>query len=204
MNAGFNAKALPFENGSESVKEALIEAACEMLAESGPKSMSVRKVAARADVNHGQVHHYFGGKQGLIEAAMAQMSEEHYENARRRAGGDPLPSPLTLGKDTQYLQSIVRLVMDGDIDTAIQEMQSSNSVPMDARRYVTRNFPDGDVPIDTKARFALSVAIELGWAALEPYILHVADVRQSEQQRVRKRAQALARDFMLNEIDKKS
>jgi hypothetical protein len=60
------------------------------------------------------------------------------------------------------------------------------------------------VPIDTKARFALSVAIELGWAALEPYILHLADVSQSEQQLVRKRAQALARDFMLSEIDKKS
>ena len=84
MNEGFKVSKLPTENGSESVKDALIEAACEMLAESGPRSMSVRKVAARAEVNHGQVHHYFGGKQGLIEAAMAQMSEEHYENARLR------------------------------------------------------------------------------------------------------------------------
>ena len=86
MNEGFKVSKLPTENGSESVKDALIEAACEMLAESGPRSMSVRKVAARAEVNHGQVHHYFGGKQGLIEAAMAQMSEEHYENARLRSG----------------------------------------------------------------------------------------------------------------------
>ena len=47
--------------GECAVRTALLEAACDMLAEVGPKSLSVRRLAERAGVNHGQIHHYFGG-----------------------------------------------------------------------------------------------------------------------------------------------
>ena len=85
MNA--DSKTQSLDRGREAVKTALINAACEMLAESGPNAMSVRNVANRAGVNHGQVHHYFGGKEGLIEAAAARLAREHYNNARARAEG---------------------------------------------------------------------------------------------------------------------
>ena len=68
--------------GKEAVKAALITAAGELLAEIGPKAMSVRDVAVRAGVNHGQVHHYFNGKDGLIKTAMRALAKEHMEHAR--------------------------------------------------------------------------------------------------------------------------
>lgn len=106
------------ERGPDAVKAALIDATCEMLAEVGPNAMSVRSVALRAGVNHGQVHHYFGTKQGLIEAAAHKLAAEHFEHARARSGGTPLPIPLTLGEDSSYLIALVRLVLDGQIGRA--------------------------------------------------------------------------------------
>lgn len=200
MNADFNTNINATDDGREFVREALIRAAGEMLAELGPKAMSVRKVAAKAGVNHGQVHHYFGGKNGLIQAAMSHLAREHYGNAKKRSGNSPLPAPLTLGEDSQYLQSLVRLVLDGDLTTATQEMQTSNSVPLDARKYLERNYPIGEVPVEVKARFALSAAIELGWAALETYIFQLADVNESDKEPVRESARSLAREFWPDEL----
>lgn len=186
------------ERGPIAVKSALIEAACEMLAELGPNAMSVRSVAAKARVNHGQVHHYFGGKTGLIEAAATKLARDHYRNARERSNGAELPEPLTVGEDKQYLKAIVRLVLDGRLDIAVKELESGQSVPAEARQSLTKEFQDQDIPVEFKARFAVAVAIELGWAALEPYILRVADVSEVEQEAVLDRAKILSRILLQN------
>ena len=201
MNGDSSTKPIPLDRGRDAVKEALIKAACEMLAENGPNTMSVRNVATRAGVNHGQVHHYFGGKQGLIEAAIAQLAQEHYEHAHQRAAGNPIPPPLTLGEDAQYLRAVVRLVLDGDIATATQEISAGISIPVEVRQHLTKNYAKDQVPTDVKARIAATVALELGWAALEPYIMQLADVKAEEQQLVREHARTLVRKFMLDELE---
>lgn len=201
MSADSNPKTSSLERGPEKVKAALIEAACNMLAESGPNTMSVRNVATRAGVNHGQVHHYFGGKQGLIEAATAKLAQEHYTNAHERSKGAAMPPPLTLGEDSQYLQAIVRLVLDGDIDTATQEIKNGISIPVEARKHITQQYSKGKVPAELKARFAVGLAVELGWAALEPYILRLADVKKSEQDAVRDEARKLIHGFRNAGVD---
>ena len=186
-----DSKIKPLERGRDKVKTALINAACEMLAESGPNAMSVRNVATRAGVNHGQVHHYFGGKEGLIEAAAAHLAAQHYANAQERASGSPVPIPLTLSEDSQYLQTVVRLVLDGRLDVAVQEIESGQSVPVNARRALMGDYPDGEVPPELKARFAVVLATELGWAALESFIMRLADVDEKEQELVREYARAI-------------
>ncbi len=199
MNA--DSKPQSLDRGRDAVKAALIKAACELLAESGPNVMSVRNVANRAGVNHGQVHHYFGGKEGLIEAAAAHLAREHYNNAHARSEGSAVPEPLTLREDSQYLQAIVRLVLDGKLDVATQEIDAGQSIPVEARRALMSDYPDGQVPLEAKARFAVVVAMELGWAALEPYIMRLADVTEEEQSAVRDHARVLAREFTLNVPD---
>ena len=171
--------------GRDGVKAALIDAACQMLAEVGPNAMSVRSVAKRAGVNHGQVHHYFGNKQGLINAAVHRLALEHFQHAHERSGGRPVPKPLTLGEDSSYLIALVRLILDGHVDTATREVDEGISIPIEFRNYVTRDFPAGDVPVEIKAQLALVYAIELGWSALEPYILRLADVSATEVDAVR-------------------
>ncbi len=189
-------KTVSLERGREAVKAALVNAACEMLAEVGPNAMSLRTVANRAGVNHGQVHHYFGGKQGLIEAAAVRMAGEHFARVQQRSAGAPVPPPLTLGEDAQYLRAKVRLVLDGYLETASRELAEGPSVPLEARRYLTRRYPAGQVPMEIKTRVAVTSAIEMGWAALEPFILRLADVQDDEVEAVRDQARVLARSFV--------
>ncbi len=175
------------------MRAALIHAACEMLAEVGPNAMSVRSVATRAGVNHGQVHHYFGNKQGLIEAAAHKLAAEHFTHARERSGGEPLPKPLTLGEDANYLIALVRLVLDGHLDTATREIEEGISVPVEFRKYVTQDYPTDEVPLEIKAQLALGYAAELGWSALEPYIRTLADVHETELESVRETMREITR-----------
>ena len=56
----------------EDVRQALIDAAAALFAERPSGRVTVREIAARADVNPGLVHRYFGSKQDLRRAAMAQ------------------------------------------------------------------------------------------------------------------------------------
>lgn len=189
-------KPVSIDRGRKSVKTVLIKAACELLADVGPNAMSVRTVAQRAGVNHGQVHHYFGGKQGLIDAAMHHLAAEHFKNAHERAKGDIVPKPLTLGEDAQYLRAIVRLALDGDVATATREIEEGISIPDEIRRFLAATYPDNQVPLDAKARLAMTFAMELGWSALESYILHIADIQDDEVEAVREHARVLSRHFI--------
>ena len=185
--------------GPEAVRASLIKAARELLAEVGPNLMSVRSVAAKAGVNHGLVHHYFGGKRGLIEAAARHLAEEHFAHAQQRAQGALVPPALTLGEDSQYLRAMVRLVLDGHLQTAVREISEGYSIPGQVQQYIAGRYRDGQAPPEVKARLAATFAMEMGWAALEPLLLKMADVGESEMDAVRDSARALARRF-LNEI----
>ena len=186
--------------GPEAVRASLIKAARELLAEVGPNGMSVRTVAAKAGVNHGLVHHYFGGKQGLVEASARQLALEHLQHAHERADGALVPPPLTLGEDAQYLRTMVRLVLDGHLETAVREIVEGYSIPGEIQQRIASRFPDGQAPPEVKARLAVTFAMEMGWAALEPLVLKMADVGESEMEDVRTSARALARRF-IHEIE---
>ncbi len=56
----------------EEVSRALIDAAAELFAERPSGRVTVREIAARADVNPALVYRYFGSKQNLMRAAMEQ------------------------------------------------------------------------------------------------------------------------------------
>ena len=92
--------------GSDAVRRALIDATACVLAESGPSAVSVREVARTAGVNHGQIHHYFGGKRGLLKAAMHRLASEHLAHATADSKGSPIPRALQLAEDRHYWQAV--------------------------------------------------------------------------------------------------
>jgi len=173
--------------GSDAVKAALVEAAAEMLGEVGPRALSVREVAQRAGVNHGQVHHYFGGKRGLLEAAMRKLAREHYEHASARAGDAPFPPVLSLAEDPGYWRAVCRVVMEGDLELARIEIDEDISVPRRVLRSLEGTHDPGTDPLDAKARFAALAALQLGWVAFEDFMLLLADVDPADRERLRAR-----------------
>lgn len=176
-------------------EERLITAASELLGEVGPRAMSVRMVAERAGVNHGLVHHYFGGKDGLLRAAMERLVTEHAAYAREKSDGDPIPAPLALTGDQKYLRAVVRAVLDGEMDLARTELTTGVSVPRGALEHLRSVTGQSRTDTELKATLALGMAMEMGWAALEPFLFAVADVADEEQDDVRDAARTIRRKF---------
>ena len=50
----------------------------------GPNQLTIRDIADHAGVNHAQIHHYFGGKKGLLIATYKQLAFEHVQQLERR------------------------------------------------------------------------------------------------------------------------
>lgn len=165
--------------GRDAVVTALIESTASLLAEQGPARIGLRDIAERAGVNKGQIHHYFGSKQNLIEAAVRKLAQEHYDNATERAGG-PMPLPLTLGLDTLYWQTITRLVLNGDLDTASLEFDEGISVPQRALDELAAA-NGGPASTELKASVAGAMAMELGWAAFRDFIVRAVRADSPEE-----------------------
>jgi AcrR family transcriptional regulator len=77
-------------------REAILEAAREVLAQDGKEGLSVAQVAQRAGVNRGTAYQHFQTREQLIEATAAWVSEKLY----RAVFGDP-----TVARD-QAVESI--------------------------------------------------------------------------------------------------
>jgi AcrR family transcriptional regulator len=66
-----DAARLPYGHG----RRAILEAAIEVVAESGLRGLTYRAVSARAGVNNSLVAHHFGSRDGLVEAALEYATE---------------------------------------------------------------------------------------------------------------------------------
>ncbi|NUW46608.1 TetR/AcrR family transcriptional regulator [Nonomuraea rhodomycinica] len=71
------------------LRRAVIDAALEAIAESGPAGWSLRELARRAGVSHAAPAHHFGDKTGLLTAVAAE-GFGMFADALERAAGDAL------------------------------------------------------------------------------------------------------------------
>ena len=177
----------------ERVENDLIEAAAELLGEFGPRALTVRMVAERAGVNHGLIHHYFGGKQPLLAAAMRRLVSEHQQLVAERTGDSPIPAPLALGDDPRYLRAVLRCVLDGEMGLARTEVDAGVSVPRRALDHIAARRGQQPPDLATKTEVGIEMALEMGWVALEPFIFAVLDVAPHEQEELRERVRARRR-----------
>jgi hypothetical protein len=117
---------------------------------------------------------------------MTRLVEEHAIFAREQSLGSPMPAPLALREDQKYLRAVVRSVLDDEMELAQTELTAGVSVPRTALEHAVskRNMQKAD--IKTKALFSIGMAMEMGWAALEPFIFATMEVEgEEEQQAVR-------------------
>ncbi len=75
------------------LREALLQAALELVREQGPSGVSLREVARRAGVSHAAPAHHFSDKAGLLTALAIDgfiRFAESQRQAAERGGSDPL------------------------------------------------------------------------------------------------------------------
>ena len=167
--------------GRTNVEKALINSASELVGSIGPNQLSIRDIAEHAGVNHAQIHHYFGGKQGLLEATYKQLAFEHVEQLKRRniGPGNLSTEPLSEVTDN-YFKAIIRAVLDGQMDLVRVQVNSNLSMSKKVLTQLTELKGVKNPTADMKAAVALVMVLEFGLAAMKPYIQEVLDISNAE------------------------
>jgi AcrR family transcriptional regulator len=95
--------ARPINANAEETRRRILEAASQLFAKHGYEGTSVRQIAAAAGVSLGMIRHYFGSKDGLYDACIAQAFEIYAELGRRVQ-----ESAETGGSATEIIASATR------------------------------------------------------------------------------------------------
>ena len=189
--------------GRKNVEKRLIDSAAELLSSLGPNQLSIRDIARHAGVNHAQIHHYFGGKQGLLEATYKQLAFTHMQQLERRninvmdLGDEPL-SDVT----DNYFNALIRAVLDGKMDLLMAQSDSGLSMSKKTLSDLTKLRGASKPSAEEKAAVALVMVMEFGWAASKSYIKQSLKVSDKEM-KVFMKLFVEGRNLGLNQLKKK-
>ena len=167
--------------GRKNVEKKLINSAAELLGTIGPNQLSIRDIALHAGVNHAQIHHYFGGKQGLLEATYKQLAFEHMQQLERRnisamnLGNEPLS-----GLTENYFNALIRAVLDDQMDLLRVQVDSGLSMSKKTLNELAKFRGASKPSAEEKAAIALVMVMEFGFAAIKPYITEVLKISDKE------------------------
>ena len=167
--------------GRKNVERKLIRSAAELVGSIGPNQLSIREIADHAGVNHAQIHHYFGGKQGLLESTYKQLAFEHMEQLERRnvnpdnLGEEPL-SDIT----DNYFRAIIRAVLDDKMDLVRIQVDAGYSMSRKTLAELTKLSGLKKPTAEIKAAGALVMALEFGFASMKDYIKEVLKISEKD------------------------
>jgi len=174
----------PRPQGAAAVRAALIAAAAELFALSGPGAVSVREIATRARVNHGLVHRHFGSKEALLTAVLGKLARDLAADMQR-APGRRRPAWKALRatrKQGTYWRILAHTVLEGrNIAEVQKEFPVIGALVRAARDgQATGRF---DPRLDPRALTATGVALVLGLLLFEPYLLAATGLRETGAKR---------------------
>lgn len=158
---------------------AVSQAAVELLAESGPRDFTIRKVAERAGVNHALVHRHFGTKEDLISSVIEQQSQAIGEAAAALDRNDVAGVLEVLRRHPAYWRVLARTVLDAP------EMLSRRRLPA-AALVLGRMAPDQEAPEDKasaargRENAAVAGSLTLGWLVFGAHLASVLQVEDVE------------------------
>ena len=167
--------------GRKNVEKQLINSAAILVGSIGPNQLSIRDIADHAGVNHAQIHHYFGGKQGLLEATYKQLAFEHMEQLERRN-----VNPDNLGKEPlsditdNYFRAIIRAVLDKKMDLVRIQVDAGYSMSRKTLAELTKLSGLKKPTAEIKAAVALVMALEFGYASMKDYIKEVLKISEKD------------------------
>lgn len=169
--------------GRKNVEKRLIDSAAELVGSIGPNQLTIRDIADHAGVNHAQIHHYFGGKQGLLVATYKQLAFEHVEQLERRNITPENLGEEPLGEITDnYFRAIIRAVLDGNMDLALIQVDSNLSMSQQTLNRLTKLLNLKKPNSEAKSAIALVMIIEFGLSSMKPYIEEVLELSDKDNE----------------------
>ena len=171
VNLGTESKSRP--RGREAVRTALLEAAARLFVEHGPGAVSVRELAAEADVNHGLVHQYFGSKDALVRATLEHLAEELQPVAEQAANVPASIQPLleAINDRAAFVRLLGWLLLEGADPAALP---TEFPVIRGALERVDRELSDAPRRVDSRIVVAAFVSMAYGWLVFRRYVVEAA------------------------------
>lgn len=145
--------------GPDAVRRALVESARTLMGMRSPRQISGRELAQHAGVNYGLIHHYFGTKDNVFAAAVAETADAM---ARRWDEGELVPIDTT--DDTGGYRAFAKLEIDGGDDP----LRALVGRMLRGRSTSTGRALDDP---DLHAEVAAAAALQFGWSTFENEIL---------------------------------
>lgn len=181
--------------GRDEVMGAILDAAVDLFAGRDPASVSLREIAARAQVNHGLVHHYFGSKDALVAAVIERRGRAQ---AAAIAEVSDLADAVAALHGTEgaatYVQLMAHAVVVGR-DPAV--LGRSGRVGRRLRELVEQERAAGPAgPVgEAEARqlVALVLALVTGWELFGPFFAEQLDLGEDDVAAVDARIGPIAR-----------
>ena len=170
--------------GRQNVEKKLIESAAVLVGSIGPNQLTIRDIADHAGVNHAQIHHYFGGKDGLLIATYKLLAFEHIEQLQRRNVSPDNMIREPLGDITNnYFKAITRAVLDNRMDLVRVQVDSNLSMSKKTLDQLVKLKKVNKPTAEMKAAIALIMVVEFGLASMKPYIMEVLDINEKEMKK---------------------
>lgn len=166
--------------GPEAVRRSLIDAALQLMSMRSPRQISGRELAKTAGVNYGLIHHYFGSKDAVFAAAVAESTEEM---ARRWTVAGLLP--LNTTDEAASYRTFSKLELDDD-DSPVKDLLQR--IVIGQAEAQGRETTDKDL----LAEVALCAALQFGWGAFEPEIVNGLAIYDIDLQDLRERVSKLS------------
>ncbi len=171
--------------GPDAVRDALVEATIELIVSKG-MAISVREIAAKADVNHGLIHTYFGSKDGLFRAAFDHLNTRA---ARERdAHGFP-PLDLANRRGGELAKALARVTLD-----APGNPFSAHPISDAWLAALEQHHPELSETERTE-RVITASSLALGWALFAEHLCTVHQLDEDDRAKVADRIEVLVAEI---------
>ena len=179
--------------GREAVMTAIIDAATALFAARGPASVSVRDIAAAAQVNHALVHRHFGSKDDVLRAVLERAAQEMAAITAEETTSRQRIARLfaASAEHEMYWRALARAILDGEKPQALQRefptIQRLIELLREEQQQMQRRTatPLSSPPLDVRVVVGTLSALTLGWLVFEPYLLAATGLVQEDQKEVR-------------------
>lgn len=181
--------AKPF--GRDETTAALLDAAALLFGEKGPNAVTVREIAAHANVNHALMHRHFGSKEALLDAIVDKHMVASKETIKAAGSPDEALRNLLhyLVSQPSFPRTFAHLILDHrPLEDFVRKSGGTADVAVLLEQAGLRTS-------EARASAAVLIAFTFGWALFKDLTSYAASCDEPADQ-LDERAVAMITGFL--------
>lgn len=169
----------PKPRGRDEIRAAAIAATHRILRSSGPVKLTMRAVAAEANVNVGLLHRHFGSRADLLRAAADEMRALSAGRISDAVGLQDAVSVMLAAGEPAFGHGIAWSILQDEMDAVLPETFPA----VDALVRLAKADGHSD-RVDRLALVAALLSMSLGWRLYEPYLTRCLQLSEKDRRKV--------------------